>query len=940
MKVSELYEEYGEYPQSVQILIDAKLYLEAAAKAKKFEDSQPHKSFELSCNTIAEKYILRYCHPPEVINDTAEKMFYGLLRYIKDVKYQVLLLKHAKRFAEALENHLDSHDYVEYFRLTFAQGPNVVSNKLSSPNAITYYDRALQLSSKIGFYDVKSTLVIHSSRAYFCSQKSCCILKLTQLDDLSKAGNEINIRLNAILLLARFYSSRVEEAVEVCRQHQCLPGEVELLVHCFHELPTYCSFRDQLELVNKIQFLLSLEKDVLITQYKDILGLYEGNNDELYIRQKGYPADLKCTFEPDSYLLPHESQDIWLQEPYRLSQGKKIQDIDGMYVISPDVLFHKIIGHLKGNLRRVEESLAAFVSQSPLYKYHFSQHKHHCAQFDTEAASSCLEFCMLVLSGKVTKFHKSVAVELLRCYHSIETSHYFPICENYTSHINIIRGDAWRIFKSQTITRMKESISGRDTFDFLKLWEQSAITKNIPILKDSLERNEHTHTAELSKAALSWLDICQHVISNPLESCQIFFYKCLPQLIKHKQNLNSIVDAISIYGTITLMLISQGSGSSSIIPHMYTRSLLVYESLISKPWNRTISTACCNLIERNFKVLKAATKVLQQALTQTVSLLKKAATKTSQLDNLRLSHCLILILTLFANKITLQPTSSTISELHLQLNQSLELTQKSNCQFQFDCQVVCADIQHARHTSDFLRIIEYLLCPNTSTGRFEALVSIVRERRGLEMNILSDKDVRNLPSVAILGSDSIPRVLPIPKVVVSPLLPEEERGSKLSFQFHFNFQDSRYSLRKLTPDTCRPPWILIPEKCVDLEQILQSETPASDSEGKSLCQVCKVTIQSREDHIKSDNHAKNLALYKHFSMLHDTKYTRCESELEALKYKLAVQANDLLENNNKLIQNIYEKGQWENGIDLLLTFCIPTVKDMIQSLSRSCNSLY
>ena len=949
MKASELHEEYGEYPDAVQVLVDAKLYLDAAIKAKKFEDCNSHTSFEHSSDNIAKEHILKYCQPPEKINTTVRRMFYGLLKHIKDSEYQVVLLKHSKRFSEAFEKHHCSHNYAKYYRLAFAQGPNIVAKKSASPNAFsdTYYDSALQLSLMQGHDQVNSALVIHSGRAYFSVHSPYIVLKVTQLENLSKTSRDVLVRINALLLLARFDASRINEAVEICHQQEYLPGEVELITYYLHikKLPINCSFRNQLDIAKKIQYLLSLERDVLNAQYKGLLGLYEGKNDELYLKQKDYLAELKCTFEPDCYLLPHESQDIWLQEPHRLSQGKRIRDIDGMYILSPDILFRKITGHLKGRLRLVEISLAACVSQSPLYKYYFSQRKYYfsSAQFDTEAAHLYLEFCMFVLLNKV-QFHKSTAMELLRSYHSIETSHFFPICENYTSHIDIIRGDAWRTFQSLMRAWMNKCISNHEKFDFLKLWEQSAIAKNIPILRKNLDHNKDD--VALHKATLMWIDICQHVVSNPLDSCHTFFFKCVPQLIKLKQNLNSIIDAMSICGTITLILISQCSGSPSslIIPHMYARALSVYESLISKPHSITISSACYSLANR--ALLKDAMKVLQQALKQLVSLLtRKAAADRPGPDNLR--QYLILTLTLFVNIILLQPASSAISKFHLQLNEGLELIQKRipKWKFQFDCQMVCIGIQQASCTLDFLQIIEYLLCPSTSSGRYvaspcregprdmasryEALMTIVRGRRGLEMNILSDREVRNLPSVTILGFESIPRLIPTPKLLPSPLVPESERRKKLYFQFHF--QDKPYSLGKIASNTCQPQWMKIPE---NPQLTLQ---PPITGDG-SPCYICKIDFQGKDEHMKSGNHAKNLALYRKFSVLHDTKYTHCASKLGQLMPRLNEKAKEIinliLKNNDTLIQSIYKEGQWENGIDLLLTYCIPNVENTIESLTH------
>ncbi len=948
MKASDLYEECEKYPEAVEVLIesDAKLYLEAAAKAKRFEDNDPHTSFEFSSSSIAKTYILKYCKPPEKISESEDKIFNGLLPYIKDSEYQILLLKHAKRFSEAIDRLRHSHNYIQFYRLAFAQGSNVVLKKSPAPNAFSdsYYDLALQLSLMQGLDDIHNALVIHSGRAYFSIQKPYIVLKLTQLENLLRTCGDSLIQINAALLLARFDSSKIKEAVEICRKYKCLPGEVELITYylCNKSLPGInCSFHDQLEISNKIQYLLSLERDVLLAQYKGILGLHEGKDDEFYLKQEDYPVKLRCSFETGCYLLSHESQDIWLQQPHRLSQGKRIlRDIDGMLILSPDILAHKITGHLKSRLKLVEKSLAAHISQSPLYKYHFSQRKYcfSSAQFDTEAAHFHLEFCMSVLLRKL-EFNKSTAMELLRCYHSIETSHYFPICENYSSNIDIIRGGAWRTLQSLTTVWMKKCINtrDRDKFDFLKLWEQSAITKLLPILRENLEyHKESTRDVQkvaLQKATISWLDICQNILSNPLSTCRSFFFECVPQLIKLKQNLSSIIDAMSIHGTITLMLISSLSSTSTVIPQMYDRALSVYENLISKRRERNIiSSVCYNLKfatkERSStRLLKNATKVLQQALNQLIfCLTRKVINRPGHLRDY-----LILILTLLVNAIMLQPTPLAISKFHLQLNKGLERILKRKWKFQFDYEKVYISIQQASSTSDFLKIIEYLLCPNGSSGRYEALMTIVRGRRGFEMNILSDKDVLALPPITITGFERIPRVLHIPELVSTSLVPESERREKLYFQFHYKFQDVKYST-KIASATCQPPWMKLPES-PDSELTQPPITGAG-----SLCHICKVEFQSKDEHMKSGSHAKNLAFYRQFSMLHDTKYTHCDSKLRQFLPRLSKKAKKVIEhildNNDRMIQSIYEEGQWESGIDLLLTCCIPNIENILESLNH------
>ena len=939
MKASNLYEECEKYPEAVEVLIDGKLYLDAVTKAKKFEDRDAYKSFELSSSRIAKKYILRYCQPPEKISKREDKMFSGLLPYIKGNECQILFLKHAKRFSEALDRLHHSRNYAQYYRLAFAQGSNVLQKKSPAPNALnfsdTYYDEALHLSLMQGLDDIHNALIVHSARAYFSIQKPYIILKLTQLENLSRTCRDSLIQINVALLLARFDSSKINEAVEICRQYECLPGEVELVTYYLRNksLPINFSFHDQLEIAHKIQYLLSLKRDVLLSQYKGVLGLHkEKDDDKLYPKQQDYPEELKRNFEPGCYLLSHESQDIWLQHPHRLSQGKGIlHDIDGMFILSPDTVFYKITGHLKTRLRLVEASLAACVSQSPLYKHHFNQRKYRFsgAHFDTEAAHFHLEFCISVLLKKL-KFNKDIAMELLRCYQSIETSHCFPVCENYFSNIGIIRGGAWRTFQSLTTVWMQKCISNRDKFDFLKLWEQSAVTKLVPTLQEILECNEDESDVQkvaLQKVTISWLDICQNVLDNPLSTCRSFFFECVPQLIKLKQNLSSIVDAMSIYGTITLMLISSLSSTSDsmiIIPHMYDRALSVYESLLSNHHKKTISSVCYN-VKRSSTQLKDAIKVLQQAIRQLLSCLTRRQKNGPSPDNLR--EYLILTLTLFVNTIMLQPTSLAVSKFHLQLNKGLEQILKRKWKFQFDYATVYASIQQATSTLDLLKIIEYLLCPSSSQ-RYEALMTVMRGRRGLKMNILSDREVRALPTVSFIGLES---VLPIPELPMlsSRLVPESERKEKLYFQFHF--QDEKYSSKEIVSDTYHLPWMKVPESP-------DSETLELPTGAGSLCHICNVEFHNKDEHMKSDDHVKKLAIYRQFSMLHDTKYIHCASKLSQFMPRLSKEAKEviqhILNNNDKMIQSIHSECQWESGIDLLLTYCIPNVENTLESLTH------
>ena len=214
-------------------------------------------------------------------------------------------------------------------------------------------------------------------------------------------------------------------------------------------------------------------------------------------------------------------------------------------------------------------------------------------------------------------------------------------------------------------------------------------------------------------------------------------------------------------------------------------------------------------------------------------------------------------------------------------------------------------------------------------------MTIIRGRRGLERNILSDEDVRTLPSVKILGVEKIPRVPHIPELQSSPLVPESERKEKLYFQFYFHDEDEEYSLKKEVSDTCQPPWMKIPGS-PDSAAEITLQPPITGC--GSLCPICKVEFQSKDEHMRSGNHTKKLAIYRRFSMLHDTKYTHCASKLSQFMPRLNKEAKEIikliLDNNDKMIQSIYEEGQWESGINLLLTYSIPNIENTLESLTN------
>ena len=132
---------------------------------------------------------------------------------------------------------------------------------------------------------------------------------ITLLENLSSSAivNYV-IQLNAALLLAGCDHNHFNKALEMCNYYNCLAGEIEFFIYELNikKSITDCVSHDLLAIVYKIKHLLSLEPQLLIAEYKNILGLCNGKEDVLYLEQQQYTSDLQREFVPNCYLLPNK----------------------------------------------------------------------------------------------------------------------------------------------------------------------------------------------------------------------------------------------------------------------------------------------------------------------------------------------------------------------------------------------------------------------------------------------------------------------------------------------------------------------------------------------------------------------------------------------------------------------------------------------------------
>ena len=409
----------------------------------------------------------------------------------------------------------------------------------------------------------------------------CKIFPYVELEELS-SDPDVEIKLNSLLLMARYQAANRITALDACHAHKYLPGEVELEISCLQETQ-YSTPCHQLELAQKILSLLSLKPFELLEGYESILGLYKGDVDDLY-EEKNQVIDLLPT--RDCYLLPHASQDIWIGT---LCQGKAITDIDGMCIIQGDTLFEKVSSHLKRYLKHIlQGAFEDAILDSPLWQYLKARVPaiNGLSESSLQKSSAFLKLCNMILVSNSyfdksrrdttwnTNLHK--AIKVLRLFHSISVSSYSPICENYMSYMDAIRGDAWRYFQMEIKRLIESNIRKEGTnLDFLEVWELSSVAKVTSTSREILESEAITPQNNI---VLDWFFVSEKVIDYPVKSCEMFVDKCLTNMLHEGSNLHSVVNAVTVYGTITLALLSASSREtefSPIIPYAHHRALLV-----------------------------------------------------------------------------------------------------------------------------------------------------------------------------------------------------------------------------------------------------------------------------------------------------------------------------------------------------------------------------
>ena len=298
-----------------------------------------------------------------------------------------------------------------------------MDNSLST--LLTFYGVALHLSTICEHFKMREALVINLARAYSGSFNPKI---LTELENLSHCSTNAGIKLNAHLLLAKHDKSKIPKAMEVCRHHHCLPMEIELSLM---ELQSDSCRQKQtfIQLAQRIQYLHSIDETKLLNGYEEMLGVHKGETDEgYYLEQPYFREYLENKFVSDCYLIPHASQDIWIQ---MLSKNTHT-DPDGMHIVLSYQLFDKIKEYLKGD---VLKTMINFSSIESLLQYEF----HSKNRFNPEEIGYSLQCCQLMLLEYDS--HNShacyyEAATLLRQYHSIEWSCYFPLCTNFVEWID------------------------------------------------------------------------------------------------------------------------------------------------------------------------------------------------------------------------------------------------------------------------------------------------------------------------------------------------------------------------------------------------------------------------------------------------------------------------------------------------------------------------
>ena len=194
-------------------------------------------------------------------------------------------------------------------------------------------------------------------------------------------------------------------------------------------------------------------------------------------------------------------------------------------------------------------------------------------------------------------------------------------------------------------------------------------------------------------------------------------------------------------------------------------------------------------------------------------------------------------------------------------------------------------------------------------------------QRSIDVTVLSNEEVQKLQFVVLQTAKA---KIKQAELEVLPLLSMAKRKGDLYFKIH-PFR-GKYSLTV----NAKPPWLCLPKHnrrgahqsadFVDLGFSQDLHPFVSVIGSESICHVCKV--EKEENHVHSDIHKRNLALYKQFSALHDHDYVHCEANFRKASEHTTPKAEALLASMNNMITAVYKRGDWMKGIELIQAYCI------------------
>ena len=729
---SRVLEKSSKFNESIRILDDAKMALEALEKADSLEKSGVHVAEEIKTSSLAYKYGKEYVESNDM--DSLEKVS----KYIVDKAKLARLWKQSKEYDRVLRLYEKQRMYQQAYRLLSGQ---------------KRFDEALQLAQVEMNSAMRNSFVLQKVKYEIFTSDVVSSETVSLLKSLPLSSP------NSVTAHALLLSGKVQKNVKNCRNAQ---GIYKSLGHKIGELEAFA------QIVELVQNPDSESEPHIPPPYVVLNMCIIAKNMSEAVRNQN-PLILQHMFEfyglqkaallNDMYHTPPD-QDIWIGPPTLVQgagQGEPPEtDLDGMLILDGENARKVIAKHIDSFVSYWLKSFdlkakleAKLLKSSELKSFHKELSRKRLLSPNTAASVSpdmlrdyiciiinCVKYYIATAKeDKVDGINSTLGASLILLIFSPQISMHLPLVKY--KHIYPVRNseimrdafDKW--MKKSVKDKLKNymmvqldtwlaawkvcSISGVGTDGLLQLAiNEGKIVDGLQQAHVASKAREKFHTPpqfKFWKSSNSYF----HIFFFFLRSCNLirkernvlvasqcimehFFYTIARQAkLGVVISVPSVVNILSVHTTVLLAMITQsrnlqGRAASFAVPKFFQQSVQQFDDLNAMASNdRWVLSAGSDQVEGKLregrqylhfftsKIMNLLWKILHLLLGFTDHTFNVLTFSLKNVESEACRNCLILVLTIFANLAVSRHKPNLLQECHKSIATALEKAQKKKC---------------------------------------------------------------------------------------------------------------------------------------------------------------------------------------------------------------------------------------------------------------------